>query len=296
MHKLEIPLEQDSSYPNALSYDPNISLDWYFTSIIDAVESSLYWKSSKGIYLGCNNYAAKMINLKHPRDIIGKTDYDLFDGETATDFRQKDAAVITREEPLRWKESSIGPHGEKIVQITYKRPLYNRIGEIIGIMGNTMNLTEQTDIAQLPQEKARQENEQGKQNLLIKKQQAEIEFYKNLTEQEKLTNNLVNEFFHLIHAYQIKILHKRLGINPKALAIKPPNLTKREREVLFYLSLNKSPKEIANILSVIDKKIVAPSTVQSIIDKRLYSKLDSYNISQLIEKAYIFKLIPLLPD
>lgn len=237
-----------------------------------------------------------MINLKHPRDIVGKSDYDLFDGETATDFRQKDAAVIACEETLRWKESSFGPHSKKIVQITYKKPLHNSIGEIIGILGNTMNLTEQTERVQLPHDKARQENEQSNQNLLIKTQQAEIEFYKNLIEQEKLTNNLVNEFFHSIHAYQIKILHKRLGINPKTLVIKPPNLTKREREVLFYLSLNKSPKEIANILTVIDKKIVAPSTVQSIIDKRLYSKLDSYNISQLIEKAYILKLIPLLPD
>jgi len=82
-------------------------------------------------------------------------------------------------------------------------------------------------------------------------------------------------------------------VNPKpAEVIGDITLSKREREILYYLSLNKSPKDIATILSVLDKKAILPTTVQSVIDKQLYQKLDVFNIGQLIEKANMLKLIP----
>lgn len=72
------------------------------------------------------------------------------------------------------------------------------------------------------------------------------------------------------------------------------NLSAREQEILYYLYLNKSPKEIANILSIISGKEVSASTIHAIINKRLYVKFNVNSVSQLIEKAHAYNMIPFL--
>ena len=62
------------------------------------------------------------------------------------------------------------------------------------------------------------------------------------------------------------------------------------------MSLNKSPKEIANILSNRENKNIQSDTIRSMISKQLYTKFGVYNVNQLIEKARILNLIPFIPD
>ena len=69
-------------------------------------------------------------------------------------------------------------------------------------------------------------------------------------------------------------------------------LNKREQEILYFISLNKSPKEIASILGVREQKTLAPATIQAIITKQLYVKFGVYSVSNLIEKASFLGLIP----
>ncbi|MCC2625453.1 MAG: hypothetical protein K0R14_1326 [Burkholderiales bacterium] len=73
-------------------------------------------------------------------------------------------------------------------------------------------------------------------------------------------------------------------------------LTKREREILYFLSLSRSPKDIAIIISTLENKEICDSTINAIINKKLYPKFKVFNVGQLIEKAYILKLIPFLSD
>lgn len=69
-------------------------------------------------------------------------------------------------------------------------------------------------------------------------------------------------------------------------------LTKRESQILYFLSLSKSPKDIATSLSSLESKIVSHATIQSIITKKLYVKFNVYSISRLVEKANLLNLIP----
>ena len=71
-------------------------------------------------------------------------------------------------------------------------------------------------------------------------------------------------------------------------------LSPREREILYYLSYNKSAKEIANILSILEKKAISHLTIHSIINKQLYVKFDVMSISELIEKAHSYGIIPFI--
>lgn len=74
------------------------------------------------------------------------------------------------------------------------------------------------------------------------------------------------------------------------------HVTKRELDVLYYLSLNKSPKEIAQIITILENKTVSDSTINAVINKKLYPKFEVFNIGQLVEKAIMLNLIPFLLD
>lgn len=74
------------------------------------------------------------------------------------------------------------------------------------------------------------------------------------------------------------------------------NLTSREEEVLFLLSLGKNNKEIGAILQdVYHSASPKSSTINSIIRNQLHKKFDTNNISALIEKAKACGYIDYIP-
>ena len=60
--------------------------------IIDAIDSSIYWKDLSGEYLGCNEYMAKLAG-KNRDEIIGKTDFSLPWKDQADQLRKFDLLV-----------------------------------------------------------------------------------------------------------------------------------------------------------------------------------------------------------
>lgn len=90
-------------------------------------------------------------------------------------------------------------------------------------------------------------------------------------------------------------LHQKLAIKNTNIDL-TIKLTKREYEVLYLLLLGKSPKEIALILSNIEDKVIAPATINSIINKSLYLKFKVNSYSQLIAKSIISRSVNLIPS
>lgn len=116
-------------------------------SIIDSLPGSIYWKDTGGVYLGRNLYAAekmKAVNLEHQAiqsAVVGKTDYDFFDQETADQYRQHDLEVLEAGKQMTREEAVTLPNGESLVQLSLKRPLYDSKGKVVGIVGNTVDIT-----------------------------------------------------------------------------------------------------------------------------------------------------------
>ncbi|MCC2625249.1 MAG: Sensory box histidine kinase/response regulator [Burkholderiales bacterium] len=137
-------------------------------------------------------------------------------------------------------------------------------------------------------ERLRLENELRKlenQNLLAEKKS-----------QERVTN-FINKMLHEIQAFRIGELHLTTGIRTPITYIgEQVRLTKREQQILYFLSLNKSPKDIAQIITILEDKPVTDSTVNAIINKKLYPKFEVFNIGQLVEKAILLNQIPFLLD
>ncbi|MBU8848796.1 MAG: PAS domain S-box protein [Desulfobacterales bacterium] len=102
----------------------------YFESFLDKIPAPIYLKDSSGKYLFVNeNY--KKLSHRTSKDIINKTDYDLFAKEIADLFRGQDEKVIRLESPLDFEETIALPEGAYSF-ITKKFPLYD---------GNTSNVS-----------------------------------------------------------------------------------------------------------------------------------------------------------
>jgi PAS domain S-box-containing protein len=247
----------------------------YFSNILDMIESSIYWKDKDGVYLGCNKLSAQMVNLDSPDEIIGKTDYDLFNKEAADIFRQHDLEVINNN-TVRVVEETRVYNGKEITHLSSKRPLLNKKGEIIGIVGSSVEITAQKEAEQL-----KRENE-----TYLAEKKAQSKFIMFI---DKIMSDIQN--------FRIEALSEKLGTTTLKITDldKQIRLTKREREVLYLLSLNKSPKDMAAIISMLEDKEIQDSTINGLINKQLYKKFEVFNVGQLIEKANALKLIPFLP-
>ncbi|OGV28205.1 MAG: hypothetical protein A3F18_01640 [Legionellales bacterium RIFCSPHIGHO2_12_FULL_37_14] len=75
-------------------------------------------------------------------EVLGKTDYQLFDKETADGYRQTDTEVMNKKTELSREENTKLPNGEKVVLLSTKRPLLDKNNNVIGILGNTIDITE----------------------------------------------------------------------------------------------------------------------------------------------------------
>lgn len=73
--------------------------------------------------------------------MIGKSDYQLFSKETADEYRKNDLEVMKLKTEMTREEINQLPNGEKIIQLSTKRPLWDKDGNVVGIVGNTIDIS-----------------------------------------------------------------------------------------------------------------------------------------------------------
>lgn len=114
-------------------------------NILDKIPCIVYWKNTKFEYMGCNQAAADFSGLKSTTDIIGKTDYELFNDKILADsYRTMDKQVILeRKSIINVQQELINPKGKKYYTLVSKTPLTNKSGQIIGIVGITVDITKE---------------------------------------------------------------------------------------------------------------------------------------------------------
>jgi PAS domain S-box-containing protein len=115
----------------------------YLNNIVAHLPGSIYWKDRNGVYLGCNDFVANMAGLKNRFDVIGKTDYELPWKEYADELQAVDQKIMNTGLPLELEEYPIFSDGRQVTMLTNKAPLRNDQGDIIGIMGTSLDITKQ---------------------------------------------------------------------------------------------------------------------------------------------------------
>lgn len=111
-------------------------------SLLDSIPELVFYKDIHGVYLGCNTQFTQFVG-KSRDEIIGKTDFDLFDQETADAYRENDALVLETNEPRRNEEWITYPDdGQRALLDTLKTPYRGPDGELIGVLGVCRDITE----------------------------------------------------------------------------------------------------------------------------------------------------------
>jgi PAS domain S-box-containing protein len=124
--------------------------------IIDSVNASIYWKDQKDqTYLGCNRYMFNMFGITSREEIIGKTDFDFLSHEDAQKINKIDQFVLANGH-FEGEESVKLPTGCNKTYFTIKNQLTDIEGNVVGIVGNSIDITAQKQMEDLVEKEHQQ--------------------------------------------------------------------------------------------------------------------------------------------
>ena len=117
-----------------------------FQAMLDEIDAYVYIKDSRAKYLYVNEGTRQL--FQQPLEaILGHADSDFFTGQQLSDLSKNDQRVLLYGETVRHEELNIPKAtGEARIFCSVKKPLFNKQGMILGLIGI---LTDITDIAQL---------------------------------------------------------------------------------------------------------------------------------------------------
>ncbi len=140
MKNAEIGLkESETNYKNL--YHEYQDKQIFLQSLLNSIPDLIFYKDIDGKYVGCNKSFAELTG-RDPANIIGFTDYDLFDKEHADLFREMDLIMLAQCTERMNEESVEYPDGQKICLETLKTPYYDSDGSVSGLIGVSRDITE----------------------------------------------------------------------------------------------------------------------------------------------------------
>jgi PAS domain S-box-containing protein len=111
--------------------------------ILNTIPVRVFWKDKNLVYMGCNKVFASDAGFEDPKDIMGKNDYQMGWHYQAELYRTDDLQVIESGNPkFNIEEILTTSEGNTLNILTNKVPLRNSKGEISGILGAYIDITE----------------------------------------------------------------------------------------------------------------------------------------------------------
>lgn len=212
----ELVTGQEIREKSLIEYAKNIYS--YLEGIIAAVPGFVYWMNREGIYLGCNDNMATLYNLKSRKDIIGKTYEDLYNKKTGDGYRKIDTQVMFTGKPITIAETLYALDGTICVYLSSKVALRDKFGNVIGLLGNSIDIT------------AQKQNEQ---------------FLKEAKERAEAANLAKSEFLSVIsHEFRIPLT----GILGMAQLIQMQNL-KPEKQKEYVQHISTAGAHLLNLIN-----------------------------------------------
>lgn len=120
-------------------------LSTLLSNTLNSFENLVFVKDSEFRYIECNIAFEKFVGISRDK-LLGKSDYDLFSKEIADFFRTKDEEMLASGVPKNNYEWVTYPDGEKVYLLTSKSPLHDVTGNILGLVGNSINVTREKDL------------------------------------------------------------------------------------------------------------------------------------------------------
>ena len=117
----------------------------FLRQLLDAIPIPVFYKDIDGLYLGCNSAYATFIGL--PKDqLLGKSAYDLAPKELADTYHEADSALYRQPGEQVYENSVLHVDGTRHDVIFNKATYVNADGEVSGIVGAIMDVTQSKNV------------------------------------------------------------------------------------------------------------------------------------------------------
>ncbi len=111
-----------------------------FSTVIDHSPAHIFVKDTNGVYQVASNNLRKFLAPEYG-EIVGKTDFEFLDAETAQDFTNVDTEIARTGKPISFR-SQLFAGGQAYDYLTIKFPIYDNNGDLLGISGILSNISE----------------------------------------------------------------------------------------------------------------------------------------------------------
>ncbi len=112
-------------------------------ALIDHLPHFIYHKDTEARFLISNIANTRVLGLESVEEAVGKSDLDFYPPDLAAEFYADDRAVISSGQPLiNHEEMGRDAQGRSRWVLTSKFPLRNRAGEVTGLVGIGIDITE----------------------------------------------------------------------------------------------------------------------------------------------------------
>ncbi len=133
-----LDITQQKQTEQLLSQESNL-----LSSLLDNIPDRIYAKDLEHRFIIYNKALANRWGFNNPRELVGKSDFDLFPYEVALKYRSEEQEIIrTGKSILNREESMTDSSGQTHWSIVTKSPFWDDNGNIIGIAGLSRDITE----------------------------------------------------------------------------------------------------------------------------------------------------------
>ncbi|MBK1833133.1 AraC family transcriptional regulator [Roseibacillus ishigakijimensis] len=128
----------------------NLAQPLWGSEIFDEVSDTVaFVKDAAGRYLAVNETLVRRCGARGKADLIGKTAQEVFPSPLGEDFTRQDLELLAGGPTIRSQlELHLYPGGESGWCLTWKRALFGKGGEIVGLTGISRDLTSTSDEAE----------------------------------------------------------------------------------------------------------------------------------------------------
>ena len=117
-----------------------------FVSLLDNMPGMTFTKDAKtGVYLACNQAFAEYAHKESPEDVVGLTDAQIFDAETAAHFVMDDKTALSLSKPYIFFEDVLDAAGDQR-QLQTTKLKYTDIAGRLCILGMCQDVTDMVRI------------------------------------------------------------------------------------------------------------------------------------------------------
>ncbi len=161
-YKKRESLNIDNSISGTFSTN-NISPRWLFQTMMESLDEYIYFKDSDSRFLAVSQYLAKKCGKDSPDEVLGLSDFDLFDQTHAQEAYDDERQIATGALKELYKEEKIHKGGKLAWVASRKLPLHTRSNYLAGSFGLSRDISEAKEL----HEKLEKNHERMQAELLL---------------------------------------------------------------------------------------------------------------------------------